>query len=137
MSQLAIKGGDPVRKKLFPAYNTIGKEEKEAVQRVLDSGNLSQYLGAWTDDFFGGPTVRRFEEAWCKTFNVQYAVSVNSNTSGLFACTGACGIGPGDEVIVSPYTMSASAVAPLVYGGIPVFANTAICCCKDRIRISG
>jgi len=123
MSQLAIKGGDPVRKKLFPAYNTIGKEEKEAVQRVLDSGNLSQYLGAWTDDFFGGPTVRRFEEAWCKTFNVQYAVSVNSNTSGLFACTGACGIGPGDEVIVSPYTMSASAVAPLVYGGIPVFAD--------------
>ena len=32
MSQLAIKGGDPVRKKLFPAYNTIGKEEKEAVR---------------------------------------------------------------------------------------------------------
>lgn len=123
MPQLAIKGGDPVRKKLFPAYNTIGKEEKEAVQKVLDSGNLSQYLGAWTDDFFGGPTVRRFEEAWCRALNVQYAVSVNSNTSGLFACAGACGIGPGDEVIVSPYTMSASAIAPVVYGGVPVFAD--------------
>ena len=112
-----------MRKKLFPAYNTIGKEEKEAVQKVLDSGNLSQYLGAWTDDFFGGPTVRKFEEAWCKAINIQYAVSVNSNTSGLFACIGACGIGPGDEVIVSPYTMSASAIAPVVYGGVPVFAD--------------
>lgn len=123
MPQLAIKGGEPVRKRLFPAYNTIGKEEKEAVQKVLDSGNLSQYLGVWADDFFGGTTVRKFEEAWCRTLNVQYAVSVNSNTSGLFASIGACGIGPGDEVIVSPYTMSASAIAPVVYGGVPVFAD--------------
>lgn len=123
MPQLAIKGGEPVRKNLFPAYNTIDKAEKEAVQKVLDSGNLSQYLGVWANDFFGGPTVRRFEEAWCKALNMQYAVSMNSNTSGLFAAMGACGIGPGDEVIVSPYTMSASAVAPLVYGGVPVFAD--------------
>jgi dTDP-4-amino-4,6-dideoxygalactose transaminase len=123
MPQLAIKGGEPVRKKLFPAYNTIGKEEKEAVQKVLDSGNLSQYLGVWADDFFGGPAVRKFEEAWCKAFNTQYAISVNSNTSGLFTAIGACGIGPGDEVIVSPYTMSASAIAPVVYGGVPVFAD--------------
>jgi perosamine synthetase len=123
MPQLAIKGGEPVRKKLFPAYNTIGKEEKEAVQKVLDSGNLSQYLGAWTDDFFGGPMVRKLEEDWCKTFGSEYAVSVNSNTSGLFSAIGACGIEPGDEVIVSPYTMSASAIAPVVYGGVPVFAD--------------
>jgi perosamine synthetase len=123
MPQLAIKGGEPVRKKLFPAYNTIGKEEKEAVQKVLDSGNLSQYLGAWTDDFFGGPMVRKLEEDWCKTLGIEYAVSVNSNTSGLFSAIGACGIGPGDEVIVSPYTMSASAIAPVVYGGVPVFAD--------------
>lgn len=123
MPQLAIKGGAPVRTKLFPAYNTIGKEEKEAVQKVLDSGNLSQYLGAWSDDFFGGPMVRKLEEAWCKAINIQHAVSVNSNTSGLFAAIGACGIGPGDEVIVSPYTMSASAIAPVVYGGVPVFAD--------------
>jgi perosamine synthetase len=123
MPQLAIKGGAPVRTKLFPAYNTIDKKEKEAVQKVLDSGNLSQYLGAWSDDFFGGPMVRKLEEAWCKAINIQYAVSVNSNTSGLFAAIGACGIGPGDEVIVSPYTMSASAIAPIVYGAVPVFAD--------------
>jgi perosamine synthetase len=123
MPQLAIKGGEPVRKKLFPAYNTIGKEEKEAVLKVLESGNLSQFLGTWSDDFFGGPTVRKLEEDWCKAININYTISVNSNTSGLFASIGACGLGPGDEVIVSPYTMSASAIAPLVYGAVPVFAD--------------
>src|SRR5215831_11497491 len=123
MPQLAIKGGKPVRTQLFPAYNPIGKEEKDAVQKVLDSGNLSQFLGAWGSDFLGGPTVRKFEEAWCKAIDVSYAVSVNSNTSGLFAAMGAIGIQPGDEVIVSPYSMSASAIAPILYGGVPVFAD--------------
>ncbi len=122
-SVLAINGGTPVRTKLFPAYNTIGEEEKKAVMKVLDSGNLSQYLGAWTHDFLGGPTVRKFEEAWSSAIGVSHSISVNSNTSGLFTAMGAIGIQPGDEVIVSPYTMSASAIAPLVYGGIPVFAD--------------
>lgn len=120
---LAIHGGTPVRTRLFPAYNTIGEEEKKAVMKVLDSGNLSQYLGAWTHDFLGGPTVRAFEEEWSRVIGVKHSISVNSNTSGLFTAIGAIGIQPGDEVIVSPYTMSASAIAPLVYGGIPVFAD--------------
>lgn len=123
MAKLALKGGTPVRTKLFPAYNTIGQEEKDAVMAVLDSGNLSQYLGAWTHDFLGGPQVRGFESAWATALGVQHAVTVNSNTSGLFTAMGAIGIQPGDEVIVSPYSMSASAIAPLVYGGIPVFAD--------------
>lgn len=123
MAKLAVKGGEPIRTKLFPAYNTIGQEEKDAVMKVLDSGNLSQYIGAWHHDFFGGPTVRQLEENWSATFGVNHSITVNSNTSGLFTVMGAIGIQPGDEVIVSPYTMSASAIAPLVYGGIPVFAD--------------
>jgi len=123
MATLALKGGSPIRTKLFPAYNTIGSEEKAAVVKVLDSGNLSQYLGAWTHDFLGGPTVRAFEAAWSLAMGVNHSISVNSNTSGLFTCMGAIGIQPGDEVIVSPYSMSASAIAPLVYGGIPVFSD--------------
>jgi perosamine synthetase len=123
MPKLAINGGTPLRKTLFPAYNTIGKEEKEAVNKVLDSGNLSQFLGAWSDDFYGGPFVKQMEESWATVLGIKHVVSVNSNTSGLFTCVGAIGIEPGDEVIVSPYTMSASAIAPLVYGGIPVFAD--------------
>ena len=57
-AQLALLGGKPVREKPFPPYRTIGKEEKEAVARVLDSGVLSQFLGAWDPDFFGGPKVQ-------------------------------------------------------------------------------
>ena len=123
MKKLAINGGTPLRTDLFPAYNTIGKEEKEAVMKVLDSGNLSQFLGAWHKDFYGGPTVQQFEKSWAQSFSAKYAISVNSNTSGLFTAIGACGIKPGDEVIVSPYTMSASALAPIIYGAVPVLAD--------------
>ena len=123
MSVLAIKGGTPVRTKLFPAYNTIGEEEKQAALKVMESGNLSQFLGAWHKDFYGGPTVQQFEKKWAEAFNSKYALSVNSNTSGLYTAIGACGIKPGDEVIVSPYTMSASATAPIIYGAVPVFAD--------------
>lgn len=123
MPKLAIKGGTPVRTKLFPAYNTIGEQEKKAVMEVLDSGNLSQYLGTWSHDFLGGPRVRQLESDWCSAFGVKHVVTVNSNTSGLYTAMGAIGIKPGNEVIVSPYSMSASAVAPLMYGGIPVFAD--------------
>ncbi|NDG72424.1 MAG: DegT/DnrJ/EryC1/StrS family aminotransferase, partial [Proteobacteria bacterium] len=111
MKKLAINSGTPVRTQLFPAYNTIGEEEKAAALRVLDSGNLSQFLGAWHKDFFGGPEVRAFEERWSETFDCKHSISVNSNTSGLITAIGACGIQPGDEVIVSPYTMSAAATA--------------------------
>ncbi len=123
MAKLALLGGAPVRTEPFAAYNTIGDEEKAAVLKVLDSGNLSQFIGAWHEDYFGGPRVREFERAWSATFGVKHTISVNSNTSGLIAALAACGIGAGDEVIVSPYTMTASAVAPAMLGAVPVFAD--------------
>ena len=121
--KLAINGGEKLRTKPFPAYNTIGKEEEEAVLRVLRSGKLSTYLGAWHEDFYGGVEVKAFESEWAEYFGAKHAISVNSATSGLICAVGAAGIEEGDEVIVSPYTMSASAVAPLFYGGIPIFAD--------------
>ncbi|MBK9140872.1 MAG: DegT/DnrJ/EryC1/StrS family aminotransferase [Candidatus Melainabacteria bacterium] len=123
MSELALLGGKPVINERFRPYNSIGVREKEAANRVLDSGNLSQFVGAWCDDFYGGPYVQQLEKAWQDRFSVAHAISVNSATSGLYAAIGAAGAGPGDEVIVPPYTMSATAMAPLVYGAIPVFAD--------------
>jgi dTDP-4-amino-4,6-dideoxygalactose transaminase len=123
MSQLALLGGTPVRTRLFPRYNTIGAEEKEAVREVMESGVLSQFLGTSHAHFLGGPRVRALEEAWAGAIGAKHAVTVNSNTSGLIAAIGAAGLGPGDEVIVSPYTMTASALAPLIYGAVPVFAD--------------
>jgi len=123
MKNLAINGGKKLRATPFPAYNTIGKEEELAVNRVLRSGKLSTYIGNWHDDFYGGTEVKKLEEEWREYFGVKHAISVNSATSGLYAAVGAIGINPGDEVIVSAYTMCASATAILVYGGIPVFAD--------------
>ncbi len=120
---LAIKGGEPVRKKLFPAYRVVGEGEKKEVCRVIDSGVLSRYLGCWHPDFFGGPEVQEFEKEWAEYFGVKHAIAVNSCTSGLQCAVGAAGINPGDEVIVSPFTMAASATAPLWYGAIPVFVD--------------
>ncbi len=124
MNKLAIYGGKPVRSCLFPAHNFIGEEEKCAVCSVLDSGNLSGFLGCWDEMlFFGGPKVREFEEAWSEYIDATHTVSFNSATTALMAAVGAAGVGPGNEVIVTPYTMSATATAILAYNGLPVFAD--------------
>ena len=125
MSKLAIHGGEPVRANdnFFPAYRPIGEEEKTAALRVLETGGLSKYIGSWCPEFFGGPEVQGFEKEWAAKFGVKHAVAMNSASSGLIAAIGALGIEPGDEVIVSPYSMCISATAPLFYGAVPVFAD--------------
>ena len=122
-NKLALFGGSKVINKEFQIYNTIGIEEERAVKSVLESGVLSQFLGSWHPDFFGGPKVQEFERAWEKYFGVKHAVSVNSWTSGLITAVGAIGIQPGDEIIVSTWTMCASATAILHWNAIPVFAD--------------
>ncbi len=123
MSRLALFGGPPVRATPIPCYTTIGEAEKRAAQRVLESGVLSNFYGSHCPEFYGGPEVQAFEREWAAYMQVPYAVTMNSATSGLFAAVGALEIGPGDEVIVSPYTMSATAAGILVYHAIPVFAD--------------
>lgn len=120
---LAIHGGVPIRNTPMPEYKTIGHEEEKAVAAVIQEGVLSKFLAGWNPDFFGGPQVQALESEWASFFQVPHAVSVNSATSGLFAAIGASGVGPGDEVIVSPYTMSASAACILGYNAVPVFAD--------------
>ena len=122
-SKLALYGGTPVRIKPFPSTITTGAEEVEAAIRVIRSGLLSGFVGSPSPEFLGGPSVRAFEGAWASQVNVKHGVSCNSATSALVMAIGAAGVGPGDEVIVSPYTMSATATAVLFYGGIPVFAD--------------
>ena len=125
--ELAINGGTPVRTKPWMDNFTVGNEEKQAVLRVLDSGYLSLFEGSHVPDppfsFYGGTEVQSLEKMWCDYYKCGYAVAVNSATSGLYAAVGALELGYGDEVIVSPYTMSACAMAPMIYGAIPVFAD--------------
>lgn len=122
-SILAINGGEKTIKTPFPAYNPIGEEELRAVAEVVKSGVLSKYLGCWHDDFYGGPKVQEFERECEKYFNVKHAITVNSWTSGLITAVGSIGVEPGDEVIVTPWTMCASATAILHWNAIPIFAD--------------
>ncbi len=121
--KLAIHGGTQVRDALFPAHVTVADDEMAAVSKVIESGILSNYLGAYHENFMGGETVRECETRWAERFGAKHALAVNSNTSGLIAAMGAIGVQPGDEVIVTAYSMSASAVAPLFYGATPIFAD--------------
>jgi len=90
----------------------IGEEEKRAVLEVLDSGMLAQ-----------GPRVRAFEEAFAEMCGVQHAVATSSGTTALHVALLAHGIGPGDEVITTPFTFIASANSVLYVGAEPVFVD--------------
>jgi perosamine synthetase len=118
-----ILGGLKVRNKKFNPRKTMGKSEIQAVIEVLENDNLSSFIGAPGEKFLGGKKVLEFENLWKKKYGFKHAISVNSWTSGLIISVGAVGIEPGDEVICSPYTMSASATSVLFYGGIPIFAD--------------
>lgn len=121
--KLALFGGPATIRAAFKRYNPIGMEEVQAAKQVIESGVLSKFIGAWHEDFYGGPKVKEFERDCEAYFGVKHAVTVNSWTSGLVAAVGAIGIEPGDEIIVTPWTMSASATAILHWNAIPVFAD--------------
>lgn len=121
--KLAIKGGKPVLKKPLPIVYNIGKKEIAAVTKLLKTGPLSDFIGAKGDNFLGGKNVKKLEALFCKKFKVKNAVSFNSATTALHAAVVALEIGPGDEVIVTPYSMSASATCVLMNGAVPVFAD--------------
>jgi perosamine synthetase len=90
----------------------IGEEEKAAVLEVLASGQFVQ-----------GPRVRDFEERFADMCGVKYAVATSSGTSALHIAMLAHGIGPGDEVITTPFSFVASANCALYVGARPVFAD--------------
>lgn len=120
MTTLAIDGGAPeVRGPLKP-FNTIGSDEIAAAIRVVGGGCLSGFLGG---ELRGGHYVRALEDAWCETFGVRHAVACNSATSGLLAACAAVGVKPGDEVITTPFTMSATSAAAALLGARLVYAD--------------
>lgn len=90
----------------------IGEEEKQAVLEVLESGMLVQ-----------GPRAAKLEEKFAEICQTQYAVSTSSGTTALHVALLAHAIGPGDEVITTPFTFMASVNAILYVGAKPVFVD--------------
>mgnify|MGYP001177104603 CR=1 FL=1 len=90
----------------------LGEEEKDAVFRVMESGNVAQ-----------GPEVEKFENEYSELVNGRECIAVNSGTSALHLGLLAAGIGIGDEVIVPSFTFAATANAVSLTGAKPVFAD--------------
>jgi perosamine synthetase len=90
----------------------LDEREIELVSEVLGSGRLSL-----------GPTIDRFEEAFAEAIGAPYAAAVSSGTAGLHLLCVAAGVGPGDEVVTSPYSFVASANCAIYEGATPVFAD--------------
>ena len=90
----------------------IGEAEKQAVMDVLDSGMLAQ-----------GPRTAKFEERFAQVCGVKHAIATSSGTTALHLALLAHGVGPGDEVITTPFTFIASANSVLFTGAKPVFVD--------------
>ena len=90
----------------------IGEEEKQAVWAVLQSGILAQ-----------GPRVAELEKKFAEYCGVKHAVATSSGTTALHVALLAHGIGPGDEVITTPFTFIASANTIRYVGATPVFVD--------------
>lgn len=90
----------------------ISEAEKTAVLEVLDSGFLVQ-----------GPRVAQLEERLAQVCGTRYAIATSSGTTALHVSLLAHGIGPGDEVITTPFTFIASASCILFVGARPVFVD--------------
>jgi dTDP-4-amino-4,6-dideoxygalactose transaminase len=113
MEKLAIDGGTPVRT-ANPIVETdvFEQEEFDALVEVARSKKLRRAEAAL-----------EYEQTIADWFGVKHAIAVSSGTSALHVALAAFGIGPGDEVIVSPYTFVASDTAVLEQNAIPIFAD--------------
>ncbi|RLE75813.1 MAG: DegT/DnrJ/EryC1/StrS aminotransferase, partial [Thermoprotei archaeon] len=112
----AILGGEPVRTKPLGEWPIVTDEEIEAVTRVLKRRKLCATM-------YSAYEVPELEEEFARAMNVKYAVATSSGTAALDIAVAALGIGPGDEVITTPYTFIATATCIVHNCAIPVFAD--------------
>lgn len=139
MSKLAINGGKPVISKPLAPQQALGDEEKKLLMEVIDSKVLSGFLASPGEKFLGGPKVLELEKLWKNKVGAKHAIAVQSATAGLHAAVAALNLGPGDEVLVPPYSMCASATAVLMHNAIPIFVDieaSSYCIDPEQIKLS-
>lgn len=113
MERLAIDGGTPVRRgQPIVETDVFEQEELDALMEVARSKKLRR-----------AEETLDYEQHIAEWFGVKHAIAVSSGTTALHIALAAFGIGPGDEVIVTPYTFVASDTAVLEQNAIPIFAD--------------
>ena len=109
----AIAGGTPVRRTPFPSWPVADEREENALVRLIRSGK-----------WFRGENVGAFESAYASLTGAKHCLATANGTSALITSLSALGIGPGDEVVVPPYTFVATVNAVMMMRALPVFADT-------------
>ncbi len=93
-------------------------------RQIIDDDDIAAVVSVLRSDWLTtGPAVERFEADVCAFTGAAHGVAVCNGTAALHAAMHACGVGPGDEVIVPPMTFAATANCVLYQGGRPVFAD--------------
>src|SRR5579883_2845109 len=112
--QLAIEGGEALRKEPFAPWPSFEPDAIAAAARVLESGKVNY----WT-----GHEGRQFEAEFAASAGCRYAVALANGTVALELALHVLGIGPGDEVVVPSRTFIASASCVFMRGAVPVVAD--------------
>jgi len=115
----AILGGQPTRPKGagWTSWPIIGDNDSAMLNQVLQSRLWNR---------LSGPVTPKFEAAWAERLGAKHCLASANGTSALIISLAALDIGPGDEVIVPPYTFAATVNAVLLHHALPVFSDTDI-----------
>jgi len=111
----AVMGGTPVRTAPFPSWPKIDRTEEQAWSDVLRSGKW--FRGS-------GQNAEKFEQAYARLLGAKHCVATANGTSALFTSLNALEVGPGDEVLVPPYTFVATINTVLLQHALPVFVDS-------------
>lgn len=111
----ALLGGEPVRKTKWPSWPVMDTSEEQGLLAVLKSGKWGRG---------SGETVDRFEKEYARLCQSRHSLTTSSGTTALITALGALGIGPGDEVIIPPYTFIATVNAVELHRAKPVFVDS-------------
>ena len=112
-TDLAIFGGEPIRKESFPAWPRITEEMKRSLIHTFEEEEWG----------VGSETITIFNEQFATMQDAKYCLSIHSGTSAIWICLKAAGIEAGDEVILPSYTFIATATAVVLANAVPVFAD--------------
>lgn len=115
-TKLALLGGAPIRKEAFPSWPKIGTEDERVWMEVLHSGQW--FRGT------SGRYAKQFEKRYAELMGSRRCLATANGTSALFASLNALQAGPGDEVLVPPYTFVATVNVVLLQHALPVFIDT-------------